>query len=342
MGYGGISAIPYSFFIHGQYCKYRCIVYISYEHIIRKGKKSMVTEKQFKAHYENLYNKGAIYVWGANCQIITKDLMDKLYASYGSKTYTKAYYTKKLNEGKGKIAADCSGSALPLSGVDRTAKGYYNDCVRRGSISAIPKDKACFVFNANFTHIGAYLGNGYTIEMRSSALNVYKEKLNKSRWAYYGIPSFVSYPDTVTSVSGSSVKDPIVAYIQKWVNTTFNLSISVDGEFGPQTKSALCIGLQTILKTDFGKKIEVDGVFGPKTKAAIPSFTSIKKNANMVRILHAILYCRGYDSDLCSSKSIDTSYSSRTTELVKKYQSSKRGLRIDGKAGVATFYSLFS
>ena len=302
----------------------------------------MVSEKQFKNHYENLYSKGAIYVWGANCQTITKELMDKLYASYGSKTYNKSYYSNKLAEGKGKIAADCSGSALPLSGVDRTAKGYYNDCVRKGSIKHIPTDKACFVFNANFTHIGAYMGNGYTIEMRSSKLNVYKEKLNKSRWAYYGIPSFVSYPETeVSSVSGISIKNPIIAYIQKWVNSTFDFSIAVDGVFGNETKSALCKCLQKTLNSDFGKSIAVDGVFGSKTKSAMPSFTKIKNNKNMVIILHAILYCKGFDGDLCTSKNIPSTYSNRTTALVTEYQSSTKGLLIDGKAGAATFYSLF-
>ena len=303
----------------------------------------MVTEKQFKEHYENLYSKGAIYVWGANCQIITKELMNSLYASYGSKTYTKTYYTNKLAEGKGKIGADCSGSALPLSGVDRTAKGYYNDCTRKGSIASIPTDKACFVFNSNFTHIGAYLGNGYTIEMRSSKMNVYKEKLNKSRWAYYGIPSFVTYPNTTaSSISGSSIKNPIIGYIQKWVNETFNLSISVDGVYGNETKAALCKALQSTLKNDFGKRIDVDGVFGKKTKAAMPAFTPITKNKNMVRILHSILYCKGFDSDLCSSTNIVSTYSTKTTELVTEYQSVTKGLRIDGKAGAATFYSLFS
>lgn len=303
----------------------------------------MVTEKKFKEHYENLYNTKAIYLWGANCQTITKELTDSLYRSYGSKTYTKSYYDGKFAEGKGKIGADCSGSIFPLSGVDRTAKGYYTDCVQKGSISSIPKDKACLVFNKEFTHVGAYLGNGYTIEMRSSKMNVYKEKLNKSRWAYYGIPSFVSYPGTVSSTSPkASIKDPIIGYIQKWLNSTFKLSITVDGVFGSETKSALCIGLQSVLVSDFGKSIRVDGAFGTKTKDAMPSYTAIKKNEKLVRILHAILYCKGFDKNLCSSKSISPTYSSKTTEVVTEYQTATRGLLIDGKAGAATFYSLFN
>ena len=301
----------------------------------------MVTEKQFVEHYEKLYAQKAVYVWGANCQPISKELTDSLYKTFGSRTYNKAYYDAKLREGKGRIAADCSGSALPLSGVDRTAKGYYDDCKQKGSIAALPKNKPCFVFNKNFTHIGAYLGNGYTIEMRSSKMNVWKEKLNKSRWAYYGIPSFVKYGAT-TSSANKSVKDPIIGFIQNWVNQTYGLSITVDGVFGKNTKAALCKGLQNTINKDFGKTLKVDGVFGSETKKAFPSYTALKKNANIVSILHAILYCKGYDADLVTSAAFTTTYTNGTSELVLKYQQNTRGLLLDGKAGVATFYSLFN
>ena len=55
----------------------------------------MVTQQQFKDHYNHLYNSGAIYVWGANGEIITKDLTNRLYRSYGSSTYNKTYYNNK-------------------------------------------------------------------------------------------------------------------------------------------------------------------------------------------------------------------------------------------------------
>ena len=50
--------------------------------------------------------KKAIYLWGANSEIITKALVDKLYKIFGSKTYDKKYYDDKLKEGIGKIGAD--------------------------------------------------------------------------------------------------------------------------------------------------------------------------------------------------------------------------------------------
>ena len=39
----------------------------------------MVSQKEFKEYFENLYKQKAVYVWGANGQIITKELIDKLY-----------------------------------------------------------------------------------------------------------------------------------------------------------------------------------------------------------------------------------------------------------------------
>ena len=46
-------------------------------------------------YFEDLYSCGAIYLWGSNGQIITKELCDSLYQKYGSKTYTKEYYNNK-------------------------------------------------------------------------------------------------------------------------------------------------------------------------------------------------------------------------------------------------------
>ncbi|MBQ2987370.1 MAG: hypothetical protein IJE23_07810 [Tyzzerella sp.] len=48
-----------------------------------------VTQAQLKQHFIVLGNKGTIYVWGANGQIITEDLMDMLYKYFKSNTYNR-------------------------------------------------------------------------------------------------------------------------------------------------------------------------------------------------------------------------------------------------------------
>ena len=67
------------------------------------------------AYFESLYQNKAVYLWGANGETITKELCDRLYRSYGSSSYNKAYYESKCKEGAGRIGADCSGAMYPLS-----------------------------------------------------------------------------------------------------------------------------------------------------------------------------------------------------------------------------------
>ena len=247
----------------------------------------MVTQQQFINHYNNLYNNKAIYLWGANTEVITKDLTDKLYKTFGSKTYNKTYYDNKYKEGKGKIGADCSGSIYPLSKKDNTAKGYYNACSKKGSINNLPSNTACLVFNSNFTHVGAYLGNGQTIEMKSSKENCVKENIKKSRWAYYGIPDWlqtnvnVSTPNTTTTTQ----KDAVIANVQRWCNSFCSTGLKVDGEFGTETKAGLCKALQHYLNIKYNANLMLTGVFDSETKKKCKS---AKGNKELTYICQAI------------------------------------------------------
>ena len=168
--------------------------------------------KEVINYFENLYKNGAIYLWGANGQTITKELCDKLYATYGTSKYNKTYYNNKLKEGQGKIGADCSGAMYAMSGFDTTAQGYYTKCTTKGVISQIDESKPCLVFKksgSSMNHIGFYCGNGYTIEMESSNTNCVKRKLSAGKWTHYGVPSWIDYSDwkvSNTSTSTSEIK----------------------------------------------------------------------------------------------------------------------------------------
>lgn len=307
---------------------------------------SKVTQAQFKEHFLNLLNGKAVYVWGANGEIITKELVDKLYKSYGSATYNRAYYDNKLKEGAGRIGADCSGAFYPLSKGDKTAKGYYNACSTKGKINDLPKDVACMVFNANWTHVAAYMGDGTTIEMRSSTKNVQKETFDASRWTYYGIPDWLEpYPEKTTStpvvapveVSGG---DPVVKNIQRFCNDYADAGLKVDGVFGPKTKAGLCKALQHYLNVTYNAGLKEDGVFGPLTKKACKTISG--KN-ELVYIAQAMLYCKGYDmSHSISNNDLDGKLGNGTKNTVLEYQQDTRGLRQDSECGPATFYSMFN
>ncbi|MGN1154964.1 MAG: peptidoglycan-binding protein [Agathobacter sp.] len=158
----------------------------------------MRTQKELKQHFINLGVNGAIYVWGANGQIITKELMDKLCKSVNSNTYDATYYLNKLKEGEGKPGADCSGAIYPVSGYDTTAHGYYGRCLEKGKIATIPRNKVCLVFKKNalgkINHVGCYTGDGYVSEMASSKKNYQRKPLDGNGWSMWGMPDFVSDP----------------------------------------------------------------------------------------------------------------------------------------------------
>ena len=304
-----------------------------------------VTQAQLKQHFIVLGNKGAIYVWGANGQIITEDLMDMLYKYFKSNTYNRAYYDGKLKEGKGKPGADCSGAICQVSGYDTTAAGYYNRCVQKGTISSIPKNKVCLVFKKNskgvINHVGCYTGDGYVSEMASSKKNYQRKKLEGNGWDLWGMPDFISDVNTVQGAAVVSGKEytkiegliDTVAEVQIWLNATFNAGLVVDNCYGPKTKAALVLALQKTLNDLYNAGLKEDGDFGPKTKAACKTLIQGSKGM-LVKILQALLICHGYYSAY-----LDGDFGSKTATAVYNFQA-RAGLKKDKKPGPNTFEAL--
>ena len=171
-----------------------------------------VTQKQLKEHFLSL--KDALYVWGANCKVITKEYMDKLFRDCGTDKYDREYYNKALEEGEGKIGSDCSGALNPVSGYDTTAQGYYGRCTGKGKIDTIPKDKVLLVFKRNskkkITHVGCYTGDGYVSEMASTKKDYQRKPLDGNGWDDWGLPDFVDYDAAeLIDVDGSFGTDTV-------------------------------------------------------------------------------------------------------------------------------------
>ena len=301
-----------------------------------------VTQRQFKDHFRKLAAEKAVYVWGGNCEIISKQVVDILFRLYGSKTYNRAYYDGKLKEGEGRIGADCSGAFLPLSGSDKTAKGYYNACTIKGNIKGLPKNIACMVFNKNFTHIGAYMGDGTTIEMRSSKLNVWKETFDENRWSYYAIPDWLeAHPEKEESkVVETAGGDSVIKNIQRFCNEYVDAGLVINGIYDSLTEKALCKALQHYLNATYNAGLDEDGEFGPLTKAACKV---ISGENELVYIAQAVLYSKGYDmSHSIVDDDLDGKLGKGTKNSVLDYQQDTRGLRQDKECGPATFYTMFN
>lgn len=126
----------------------------------------------------------------------------------------------------------------------------------------------------------------------------------------------------------------IVETIQTWINNTYNFNIKVDNLFGQETKKALIKALQTELNKQNHSNLSVDGVFGNKSKNACINIKS-GMSGNIVRIVQAILYCKGYNPN-----GIDGVFGANTTSATIKFQKNN-GLSADGIVGKNTFEKLF-
>lgn len=236
----------------------------------------MKTQKQVKDYA--LAAKDWLYVWGANAEKLTQILIDRLYRDYGSTTYNRDYYKRKLAQGG--MAADCSGFMLPLSGYDDTAHGYYNASKIKDTIGSIPKDLVCLVFKRNSSgrmyHIGLYLGDGTVAEMASSAVNYQHKALKGGGWTHWGRPAWIDYSTNVNphqcdldlSVSlPSLVRGHNCGYVktlQHLLTARGYNTKGVDGIFGDGTETAV-----VRFQAEAGVKVNYPGTVGKKTWEAL-------------------------------------------------------------------------
>ena len=132
------------------------------------------------------------------------------------------------------------------------------------------------------------------------------------------------------SAGGTSVVS--VRSIQSTLNEKYGAGLKVDGLYGPNTKRALIRGLQIELNR-YGAGLTVDGLWGPRTEAAV---RLIRKGntGNLVWLLQAALYLKGYRTDL------DGKFGADTDRIVRDFQHAN-GLSADGIAGPKTFAKAF-
>lgn len=198
---------------------------------------------------KGLHKAGAVYLWGADVEIITADLLDSLRKRFG----TGKYSTVSLSMVEGLIGADCSGLLKPLSGKDDTAAGYYKSCVKKGDISKIPLDKVCLIFrkeNGNIVHVAVYAGDGTLYEMWNGCDH---RKFIESQWTYYGIPEWIEQPDKVLAVGDEvEIGDDVKGYYT-----------AKDAEDGTNAKHTLVPGKYYVYKL-YGKAVNVSRIKGNK------------------------------------------------------------------------------
>ena len=169
----------------------------------------MISAKGFETFLETIYKATAVYVWGGNVEIGTKELLELKKKLYGKEHYKDL----TVNDIEGRLCADCSGLFAPISGYDDTAQGYYEHCVENGKIGQIPRNKKCLLFreeNGRNVHMAGYLGNGYLVEMWNGCE---KRKFKESEWTHFGFPAWLESQVDELVVGGQIViNDAIKVY----------------------------------------------------------------------------------------------------------------------------------
>ncbi len=161
----------------------------------------MISANGYKTYLESMHRATGVYFWGGNCEIGTKELLEKKIKTFGKENYTKLTVEKI----EGRICADCSGLFAPISGTDMTSQGYYEACVEKGRIGQMPRNKKCLLFrqqNGTMVHMAGYLGDGNLIEMWDGCD---KKEFKESEWTHYGFPTWIEAQVDEIVVGGTVV-----------------------------------------------------------------------------------------------------------------------------------------
>jgi hypothetical protein len=167
------------------------------------GESQMFTGKELAAYCETMYaNKAHWAYWygtyGNVCTMKKYESKKKQYPEHYGSSRTKGYM-KDIEQGR--RCADCVGmiksffwtgnryNTDPKYGTngcpDKSANGLFDMCKETGDIKTIPDIPGIVVWKSG--HIGVYVGNGYTVEMKGFAQGHYIEFLDaiEGKGPYY-------------------------------------------------------------------------------------------------------------------------------------------------------------
>lgn len=189
------------------------------------------------------------YVWGANGEVFTEELKQKLIKQFSNpdtseNPYNKNYYENLFKSHKGKHVADCSGLITAFVGIenDKTAQGFYNYCSIKGTRNNYNGSVGYLLFDqdgSTMVHVGVAVGNNMVIHSKGSSYGVVKESIG-SRWTHYGVlPDVNTFASVNSSYIASTSPLLEICWLQSRLNYHLNISLVVDGEYGATTAGAV-------------------------------------------------------------------------------------------------------
>lgn len=196
-----------------------------------------------------------VYIWGANGEVITPEMIQKLKDRFVSDKHTPEYYDEKLNNYRGKKAVDDVGMLNFLSGENLSVHEYIQKSSRVVPAVDINQNGVwvlCGVKRDGTPMVGIYLGNGNVV-VTSEGPGIREcipDLTNPTKWNIGFIPHFL---DT-SNISGNTISS-ITEHYQQWLNTYASScsagTVPVTGYYDERTKTLSCM----IAKKLYGKLV---------------------------------------------------------------------------------------
>ena len=233
-----------------------------------EGGDTMFTNLQLAAYCEQVYAAAWVYWYGTCGYACSTSLYTRKKEQY-PKQYTASRESGyKADIKAGKMCADCVGLIKSffwkdgtLDGAnkyqanncpDRSADGMFSLCKERGPIASMPDIPGLVVHKSG--HIGVYVGNGYTVEMKGFAYDCVKQKVTSGPWTEWGkLPdSMIVYVEGITSaeetiyelgdreLSKGCTGADVTAMQEALISLGYALPrFGADGDFGEETLAAV-------------------------------------------------------------------------------------------------------
>ena len=220
---------------------------------------------------------------------------------------------------------DAGVSAFKKAGRYEIAKGY-------GGTYTPQKGDVIFFSDGHNQNDSTH--TGYVVSVSGSTIKTIEGNMS-DKVGYRTIDASNKYIigyGRVRDFDGSGTLQPaqnMISTFQTWLNSNYASGLTVDGAFGPKTKTAAIKAYQKVLG------VTADGSFGPNTKAAVTTL-KVGSSGNAVYLLQGMLYCHGYNPS-----GFDGVFGSDCRDAVIRFQSNN-SLDADGYAGPNTMYVLYN
>lgn len=221
---------------------------------------------------------GALYVRGAQGQLMTPELIKKLEDTEANIKRVMARYEHNVKNGLSLLGYDCSGLIVAhllsagLISKDKSANGLYRDECGDIAKEALLAGDLVFKKEATSTrmhHVGVYMGDGTVVHAKGRDYGVIRNKLSSESWnrfgrlkCFGGAAANAGYTRLLKYTGRPYQQGDDVRAVQKALEDLGFSTGGIDGLYGPKTQKAVK-AFQT------AKGLVVDGIVGPVTWAAL-------------------------------------------------------------------------